>query len=673
MSATSWFDLSSIQEQINKSLQEAVKIADDASKYDILNFDEMAKREEEEENEDCEGDDEYNREQLDSNFDYRNDDGSVLNNLEKVSRGNFDAVNFKNTANRMKDLTNTSSDHRSFPRKTQSIIGSATNLSVLSPEQLKYTTATGSTVAPTSSRASDRRNEYPGRDDDMFHDARPEASSFPSITPFSEDFSSQSRLKTTDASGYVTPPITGESNNWALEEGDTDGAIAMRNQNVQLTSESQKDSFDTQGVGVLVSTPLKSDIFDEEEAGDDFFGNQFNAISTIKKEKLRPSSSTPSDTVIMSIAKPLQAGLTSPYNDDISHADSESVPHRGSNASNFNSHSSFLKSDRLNLVKNEARKEKKKSRKNKTNKGGLDFFGMGGADSSVAQLLSSSSSSQSMQHPSVASEPSSSSSGTGFSFFEPVGMLNDDSDKYCPQLSSTVQSQSNSRPLLRLPGITFADVATRSDMNDSASSSRPSASTSMSKTLFSFFDNVENEIDSSEDPILRQVELNKSNPGPRLKPPNLSNIFFYSPASAGNQQDGDDVESHNRTNSVVGGRGRMSEDNMGSAHSSTVDSAAGSRVGVSILQAVLSFLRDQEVLYVGRATTSLLHPCIQKQTRSSRDPAYLISYPHLLSRLTDIISLPIPIPIADPTVACDTGPRAVDECVGDLEQRHWNV
>ena len=617
MSATSWFDLSSIQEQINKSLQEAVKIADDASKYDILNFDEMAKREEEEENEDCEGDDEYNREQLDSNFDYRNDNGSVLNNLEKVSGGNFDAVNFENTVNRMKVLTNTSSDHRSFPRKTQSIIGSATNSLDLSPEQLKYTTATGSTVAPTSSRASDRRNEYPGRDDDMFYDARPEASSFPSITPFSEDFSAQLRIKTTDTSGYVTPPLTGESNNWALEEGDTDGAIATRNQNVQLTSESQNDSFDTQGVGVLVSTPLKSDIFDEEEAGDDFFGNQFNAISTIKKEKFRPSSSTPSDTVIMSIPKPLQAGLTSPYN-DISLADSESVPPRGSNANNFSSHSLSLKSERFNLVKNEARKEKKKSRKNKTNKGGLDFFGMGGADSSVAQLSSSasSSSSQSMQHPSVALDPSSSSSGTGFSFFEPVGMLNDDSDKYFPQSSSTVQS--NSRPLLRLPGITFADVATRSDMNDSASLSRPSVGTSMSKTLFSFFDNVENEIDSSEDPILRQVELNKSNPGPRLKPPNLSNIFFYSPASAGNQQDGDDLESHNRTNSVVGERGRMSEDNMGSAHSSTVDSAAGSRVGVSILQAVLSLLRDQEVCRSCNHFTSspLYTEASQEQSRS---------------------------------------------------------
>lgn len=597
MSATSWFDLSSIQEQINKSLQEAVKIADDASKYDILNFDEMAKREEEEENEDCEGDDEYNREQIDSNFDYRNNSGSVLNNMEIVSRGNFDTVNFENTVNRMKDLTNTSSDHRSFPGKTQSFIGSATNLLVLSPEQPKYATAPGSTVAPASSRASDRRNEYPGRVDDMFYDARPEASSFPLIIPFSEDSCAHLRIKTTDASGYVTPPLTVESNNWALVEGDSDGAIAMRNQNLQLTSESQTDSSDTQRVGVLDLTPLKSDVFDEEEAGDDFFGNQFNAISTIKKEKLRPSSSTPSDTVMMSIARPLQAGLTSPHN-DMFHADGGSVPPRGSNANNLNSHSSSLKSERLDLVKNEARKDKKRSRKNKTNKGGLDFFGMGGADSSVAHTQSSSSSSsssQSMQHPSMALEPSSSSSGsgTGFSFFEPVGMLNDDSDKYCPPSSSAVQSQSNSRPLLRLPGITFADTATRSDMSDSASSSRPSVGSSMSKTLFSFFDNVENEIDSSEDPILRQVELNKSNPGPRVKPPILSNIFFYSPASAGNQQDGDDLESHNRTSSAVRGRGRMSGDNMGSAHSSTVDSTAGSRV--SILQAVLSLLRDHEV------------------------------------------------------------------------------
>lgn len=51
MSGTSWFDLTAIQDQINKSIQEAAKIAEEASKYDILNFDGMAELDEDEERE----------------------------------------------------------------------------------------------------------------------------------------------------------------------------------------------------------------------------------------------------------------------------------------------------------------------------------------------------------------------------------------------------------------------------------------------------------------------------------------------------------------------------------------------------------------------------------------------------------------------------------------------
>jgi hypothetical protein len=108
---------------------------------------------------------------------------------------------------------------------------------------------------------------------------------------------------------------------------------------------------------------------------------------------------------------------------------------------------------------------------------------------------------------------------------------------------------------------------------------------------------VEDEIDSSEDPILRQVELNKSNPGPRIRPPNLASIFFYNPAPAGSQQDGDDLEGHDRTSSMPGGRGRgrASADVTGSssAQSSSADPASGSRG--SVLQAILSSFRDHEV------------------------------------------------------------------------------
>ena len=75
MSGTSWFDLASIQEQINKSIQEAAKIAEDASKYDILNFDEMAKQEDEEE----EDEDDL---ESDQNYDVRASDPKAQTNYQ---------------------------------------------------------------------------------------------------------------------------------------------------------------------------------------------------------------------------------------------------------------------------------------------------------------------------------------------------------------------------------------------------------------------------------------------------------------------------------------------------------------------------------------------------------------------------------------------------------------
>ena len=583
MSGTSWFDLSSIQEQINKSLQEAAKIADDASKYDILNFDEMAKREEEEEDEDCEGDDEHYQEQASTHYEETsyNRNSRPLNIGRKAPNEKFDLVNTEPNIHRIQGLANASSDHRSFPTKSQPIIEGTKKAALLSPVQLRFKTAQESAVASISSRASDRRNEYSGVENDTVYDARAEASSFPLTTPLPDDSCPQFHTKTSDASftlstnGYVTPPLSSR----AFEEVNLDGGTS--DQSMLLIPESQKNFTDTQVVGVTthVGTPR----FDEEVAGDDFFGNQFNSISTIKKEKLRSSSSAPSDAVLMSIAMPLRAGPLSPQTAD-------NQPRHYNSANNFRSSS---KSQCLELITNEVRKEKKKTRK-KTNKGGLDFFGMGSADSGVVQIQSSSL----PMHSSSASEPNSS----GFSFFEPVGMLNEDSDKCCLQSATAVQS--SIRPLLRLPGITFADVATRGDMNDSTSV-RPSTGSSITKTLFSFFDNVEDEIDSSEDPILRQVELNKSNPGPRVRPHNLSSMFFYSPASAGNQEDGDDLESHSRTSSTVGGRGRISVDAMGGTLSGGADSA-GEPIRSNV-QTIFSLVRDREVSWLCSRFIALVH------------------------------------------------------------------
>lgn len=566
MSATSWFDLSSIQEQINKSLQEAAKIADDASKYDILNFDEMAKREEEEEYEDCEGDDEYCQEQGNTNLNETKYGRGTVDNAGRVPNGEYTVIS---SVHRTQDLTTTSSDHRSFPQKTESIIEGVKKSTILSPVQLKYTGTQEHSGTSILSRASDRRNDLSGRDNDTSHDVPVEASSSSSITPFPDDSSPQFRSRisaassTSPSNGYVTPPLTGDSYDRTFEEMDMDS-----NQNILNISGSQKTLTGTQPVDI--TTPERSSRADEEAAGDDFFGDQFNAISTIKKEKLRSSSLAPSETVVMSIALPFRAANQSPSS-NLLHADSGPL-----NESDGNILRSSSKPQAPELGAKETRKEKKKIRK-KTNKGGLDFFGMGGADYSVAQTQSSSLAA----HTSSATEASS----AGFSFFEPVGMLNEDSEKQCAQSSGALQS--SSRPLLRLPGITFADVSARNDVSDSASV-RPSAGSSISKTLFSFFDNVEDEIDSSEDPILRQVELNKSNPGPRIRPPNLASIFFYNPAPAGSQQDGDDLESHSR-------RGRASADVMGSssAQSSSTNLASGSRG--TVLQAVLSSFRDQEV------------------------------------------------------------------------------
>ena len=568
MSATSWFDLSSIQEQINKSLQEAAKIADEASKYDILNFDEMAKREEEEEYEDCEGDDEYCQEQGNTNVNGTRYGSGALDNAGRVPNAEYTVIS---SVHRTQDLATTSSDHRSFPQKTESIIEVVKKSTIISPVQLRYTDTQENSGTSILSRASDRRNDLSGGDNDISHDVPIEAPSSCTMTSFPDDLSPQFRSRipfvssTSPSNGYVTPPLTGDSYDRTLEEMDMDS-----NQNILNISKA-----------VDITTPDRPSRLDEEEAGDDFFGDQFNAISTIKKEKLRSSSVAvaPSETAVMSIALPLRAANQSPPS-YLLHADGG--PLYESDGSTLRS-SSKLQGPELGAK--ETRKEKKKIRK-KTNKGGLDFFGMGGADSGVAQTQSSSLAA----HTPSANEASS----AGFSFFEPVGMLNEDSDKQCAQSSSALQS--TSRPLLRLPGITFADVSTRSDVSASASV-RPSAGSSISKTLFSFFDNVEDEIDSSEDPILRQVELNKSNPGPRIRPSNLASIFFYNPAPAGSQQDGDDLEGHDRTSSVPGGRGRgrASGDVMGSssAQSSSADPASGSRG--SVLQTILSSFRDQEV------------------------------------------------------------------------------
>ena len=87
-----------------------------------------------------------------------------------------------------------------------------------------------------------------------------------------------------------------------------------------------------------------------------------------------------------------------------------------------------------------------------------------------------------------------------------------------------------------------------------------SASTAAGKVLFSFFDNVEEEIDSSQDPILLQVAYNKANPHSRSQaysnPLNIFGIQFSNTVSV--QKNGHDVDLERSSDSLTGGQSASS-------------------------------------------------------------------------------------------------------------------
>lgn len=485
MSGSSWFDLSSIQEQINKSLQDAAKIAEDASKYDILNFDEMAKQEgevEEDEEDEYEETKHYTGE---SNEEFRGRADVYSVELD-VESGNVlnDRVHYIHENLTLHDSTYGISDHSKLDeeprRNTESVLGSENSC------QLQLMQDSG--ITENASPFRDKQNAS------FKMDSQP-------IIP-SDNFCNAEFI------GRATPF--------------TDTARGVQ-------SETSQDD----------NTVVKSSSGSvEQESVDDFFGDQFNTIITVRAEKTRSSV-----TADMPVTESFQENISNPK-----------VEGRGFNASDKSSRDRIIATSPQNPTPGHKSVQlilKNKNSKKKKSKGGLDFFGMGGDDAADAPL------------PVSSSEPSDlackAASDTAFSFFEPVGMLNDDEaeprkmsgdvvgqdNSPYPQFLSAMDSSINRLPQ-RLPGIVFPSIAGRNGGSDSM----PLIGAAAGKSLFSFFDNVEDEIDSNEDPILRQVALNITNPRPKgWTKINSLPVGVFNPLSASGLSPGDgDVEDNGARN-----------------------------------------------------------------------------------------------------------------------------
>jgi hypothetical protein len=451
MSGSSWFDLSSIQEQINKSLQDAAKIAEDASKYDILNFDEMAKQEGEVE-EDEEDDDDF-----EDTKHYAGESSEELRGCADVTFAELDV-----------ESGNILKDRRHYVHENMASYDSIHGPSDHSkPDEDSRRSMESLLRGDTSSESHLPQDSGIGDYASPFRDEQNA-----SLKMDSQATTSSHKFSNAESVGCATPF--------------TDTPCDVR-------YETSQDDINT----VKASTGSI-----EQESVDDFFGDQFNAIITIKAEKTRSS-------VIAEMP------LTELSRENFSNLKAEG---KGFNAPDGSSRERIAAASPQyppSSHKSVQSITKNKNSKKKKNKGGLDFFGMGG-DEAPAAPLPASSSEQSDLACKAASD-------TTFSFFEPVGMLNDDevesrkaSDTVIGQEDSlypkflAIDSSINRLPQ-RLPGIVFPSIAGRNGNSDPM----PIVGAAAGKSLFSFFDNVEDEIDSNEDPILRQVALNMTNPRPK--------------------------------------------------------------------------------------------------------------------------------------------------------------
>ena len=510
MSGTSWFDLSSIQDQINKSIQEAAKLAEDASKYDILNFDAMAEQEAEEEERDYDSGDDQDTV---SNGETLATAPIILRDHYSSTQKNVDAAISSaqhSGCNSSKAYTKMNADSSLFYSENapsasvcqgapRSFIGDSIDQHKFNShvdEGLHEGTLNQLSLFPTPSHAGS----------DIHYDDHDENDNFRST--------SSSSHKTIIVDAEMCPTSSGMINS-------TDD-VEDRNSHEDIEYDRDGDnivpsltSTTTASVAILhneygiVSTPIKK-IAALEDVADDFFGDQFNSIHTVKKDKPPRTSSYISDAEgsasAMNKSNTMKGLKTEQLNQETIQSDSSRPSLRGKD---FSLVPSLSPSSVVASVPGKERRKKKKERK----KGSLDFFGISSAATSAPVVVSTTG--------------GESSDMNNFTFFEPIGTLNDYVEEgkfddivygqHTASSSSAVDrnnsSSSGTRLPQRLPGLRFNSHSNNGDSEGVMSLSY--TSTAAGKGLFSFFDNVEDEIDSNEDPILRQVAFNKANPNTR--------------------------------------------------------------------------------------------------------------------------------------------------------------
>ena len=487
MSGTSWFDLASIQEQINKSIQEAAKIAEDASKYDILNFDEMAKREDEDEDEDEDDEDEEDLES-DQNYDAKVSDLKAQTHYRSHESTKASSILYQGFC----DEDDEDRTSNVFDQK-QHILANK-----IEPIQL-FNEGSGISELPPSSTAFDGSIEV-SRDDAAARNKPHADFDFPlksaSLRPANGSGTEKLVISTGNSVGtsssFIAPSVNHFTLNCSIDSESTlttlRGAALTNNEadgDLRLVTDSDDKDYP--------ATALNSEIANND-AADDFFGNQFNGINTIKKDKLRSISGFDYRNAPSMIEFD---GPSSPSIADVSDGNDAATRHRKLDAAQ--------KRDAVTIHADQIHIKKSKKKKIRKKKGSLDFFGMGGDDAAVDAAVTAAPPTV-PSHRDAVPDPKVSE----FSLFEPVGMLNYDALERVEERGKAAHTESEgdsyysalssmSRLPQRLPGITFIGMMGRTDDSND-------------KALFSFFDNVEEEIDSNEDPILKQVALNNSNP-----------------------------------------------------------------------------------------------------------------------------------------------------------------
>ena len=515
MSGSSWFDLSSIQDQISKGIQEAAKIAEDASKYDILNFDAMAVRDAEEEEGDYDSGEEESKapvQQMHQGFsgskpDYQvrstahEDHDSTHNGLKVTSSdAHVESSHTHVDKSRLKGALNNDSDNEQH----EALSSPPTYTS----KKILYKPPPNPSLSPRNEGSIERADV--GSHVGLLESQMGSPSLADYLNADAEDCSQRDKALRKSLFPPITAATSASSSSFpysapSSSSGDNRERESQRERDADCNSSSAAEmpAMATEGHGDSNMTPVKTVSTDEGgggEGGDDFFGAQFKEILTVKKDK--PARFYPADD------------YTSSGDTDTDHAkyvgerEKERERDRERQKDRDDEREREKQRDVPPVVGREKRKKKKKG-------GGLNFFGISEAPAPAPPVAG--------EAPSGPSHPSGHPQGdrgdvNAFSFFEPVGMLSDEVEEAKDDTGGGggwggEGYSSSSRMPQRLPGLVIGGSSSggSSGVMDGSMMSLTGAG-SAAKALFSFFDNVEDEIDSSEDPILRQVAFNKANP-----------------------------------------------------------------------------------------------------------------------------------------------------------------